>query len=80
MVGRSLHLRVGESHEFNDFIDLIELIDLPTLGRKFTCCNGDRRSMNRIDRFLLSEGLMIIGLMLVRKLVLRISLTIVQFG
>ncbi|CAL5199706.1 unnamed protein product [Lathyrus oleraceus] len=32
MVGRSLHLRVGESHEFNDFINLMELINLPTLG------------------------------------------------
>ncbi|GAU44274.1 hypothetical protein TSUD_135150 [Trifolium subterraneum] len=40
---------------FNRFIDDNTLIDLPLSGRKFTWYKGDGLSMNRLDRFLLSE-------------------------
>ena len=40
---------------FNSFIDNNFLVDLPLGGRKFTWFKGDRKSMSRLDRFLLSE-------------------------
>ena len=44
------------SDNFNNFINGSVLLDLPLQGRMFTWFRGDRRSMSRIDRFLLSES------------------------
>lgn len=40
--------------EFRDFVVEMEPIDVPSIGNKF---NGNGKSMNRLDRFLLSENL-----------------------
>ncbi|XP_058775761.1 uncharacterized protein LOC131650039 [Vicia villosa] len=57
-IGRSNSQRSQDSHEFNDFIGLMNLIDLPTSHRKFTWCKGGvGGAMRRIDRFLLSDGM-----------------------
>ncbi|PNY14688.1 cysteine-rich receptor-like protein kinase, partial [Trifolium pratense] len=47
--------RSSDHIPFNRFIDDNTLIDLPLCGRKFTWFKGDGRSMNRLDRFLLSD-------------------------
>jgi hypothetical protein len=44
-----------ESLEFNRFVSNLELLDLPVLGRKFTWCHPNGRSMSRIDRALVSS-------------------------
>jgi hypothetical protein len=44
-----------ETIEFNNFVSNMELMDLPVLGRKFTWCHPNGRSMSRIDRALVSE-------------------------
>ncbi|GAU20609.1 hypothetical protein TSUD_33450 [Trifolium subterraneum] len=46
-----------ERTEFVQFIDAMELIDIPVLGKKFTWSNSDNSVMSRLDRFLLSEGI-----------------------
>lgn len=43
--------------ELSEFIEDMNLVDLPTLGNKFTYFNVDEDSMNCLDRFLISEGL-----------------------
>lgn len=43
--------------EFQSFIEDMELADLPVLGKKFTWFGADGNSMSRIDRFLLSGGI-----------------------
>lgn len=43
--------------EFSEFIVDMNLIDLPSLGNKYTWFNLGGDSMSRIDRFLISEGL-----------------------
>ncbi|GAU16661.1 hypothetical protein TSUD_326110 [Trifolium subterraneum] len=43
--------------EFNSFIDNMELIDVPYIGKKFTWYNTDGMRRSRLDRILLSEGL-----------------------
>ncbi|GAU10537.1 hypothetical protein TSUD_419470, partial [Trifolium subterraneum] len=46
-----------ERTEFVQIIETMELIDIPVLGKKFTWSNSDNSAMSRLDRFLLSEGL-----------------------
>ncbi|GAU42970.1 hypothetical protein TSUD_188430 [Trifolium subterraneum] len=46
-----------ERTEFAQFIDAMELVDIPVFGKKFTWSNSDNSAMSRLDRFLLSEGL-----------------------
>lgn len=47
----------SEMQDFSEFIEDMNLVDLPTLGNKFTYFNVDEDSMNCLDRFLISEGL-----------------------
>ncbi|XP_058757340.1 uncharacterized protein LOC131630577 [Vicia villosa] len=46
-----------EMEEFSKFIELMEVVDLPMLGNKFTWLNSNGRARSRIDRILLSEGI-----------------------
>ncbi|XP_058757255.1 uncharacterized protein LOC131630496 [Vicia villosa] len=57
MKGRTGSGNLSEMAEFGAFIEEMELIDLPATGRKFTWFNAAGSSMSRLDRFLLSEGL-----------------------
>ncbi|XP_058776652.1 uncharacterized protein LOC131650972 [Vicia villosa] len=43
--------------EFAEFIGEMELLDLPGFGNKYTWFNSAGDSMSRLDRFLVSEGL-----------------------
>lgn len=54
--GRSYSHRRIETEELGCFIDLMELVDLPIVGNKFTWINSNGK-YSRIDRFLLSEGI-----------------------
>ncbi|XP_058740903.1 uncharacterized protein LOC131613233 [Vicia villosa] len=55
-IGRGMENRT-EMEEFAGLIDLLEVVDLPVIGNKFTWLKlgGDVRS--RIDRFLMTEGI-----------------------
>jgi hypothetical protein len=55
--GSSSNNRQGERFLFNQFVNDMEVIDLPVLGKKFSWFSADGKSMSRIDRFLLSDGL-----------------------
>lgn len=55
--GRSNRFKVGDMQEFNQFIENMELIDVPPIGKKFTWFCSDDIAMSRLDKFLLSEGL-----------------------
>lgn len=46
-----------EMREFEAFMHDMELVDVLVLGKKFSWFGADGRTMSRIDRFLLSEGL-----------------------
>lgn len=43
--------------EFTNFIELVEVVDLLVLGNKFTWINSNCKANSRIDRILLSEGI-----------------------
>lgn len=43
--------------DFNRCIDDMEWIDLLGAGNVFTWCNSDERAKSRLDRILVSEGL-----------------------
>lgn len=45
-----------EAREFVAFIEDMGLVDVPALGKKFTCFGSDGRA-SRLDRILLTEGL-----------------------
>ncbi|XP_058747124.1 uncharacterized protein LOC131620122 [Vicia villosa] len=47
----------GEMEEFAKFIELMEGVDLPVIGKKFTWINSNEKARSRIDRILLSEGI-----------------------
>ncbi|XP_058768344.1 uncharacterized protein LOC131642077 [Vicia villosa] len=47
----------SEMQEFDKFICDMDLVDPPAFGNKFTCFSCARDSMSRLDRFILSEGL-----------------------
>lgn len=53
--GRAVAVRQADVDAFNKFIHDSFLIDLPLCGRLFTWFRGDRISMSRLDRFLLSN-------------------------
>lgn len=46
-----------EISDFNNFIAGIELFDVPVSGKKFSYFSSDGISMSRLDRFLVTEGL-----------------------
>lgn len=54
--GISSNWDVSECVEFQSFIDDLNLIDLPMLGKRFTWFKPDGTAMSRLDRFLLSDG------------------------
>ncbi|KAK8658191.1 hypothetical protein V6N13_036403 [Hibiscus sabdariffa] len=55
-----LHIQRGAMFAFFDFINDLSLIDLPLFGGKFTWSNlHESPSSSRIDRFLLSQELVI---------------------
>ncbi|XP_058749275.1 uncharacterized protein LOC131622266 [Vicia villosa] len=47
----------GEMEEFVKFIELMKLVDLPLVGNKFTWINSNGKARSRLDRILLSEGI-----------------------
>lgn len=51
------HNRNQEMEEFAEFIKDMELIDVPVLGKKFTWFSSDGKSKSRLDRFLITEGI-----------------------
>ncbi|XP_058726479.1 uncharacterized protein LOC131597832 [Vicia villosa] len=56
-MGRCMNTRSTEMEEFNEFIDLLDLIDVPVVGGRFTWSNKEGNVRSRLDRFLLSDGL-----------------------
>ncbi|GKV50356.1 hypothetical protein SLEP1_g57064 [Rubroshorea leprosula] len=54
--GRSEHSNYRE--DLNEFIELAGLVDLPLTRRKFTWYRNDGSARNRLDRFLLSDGML----------------------
>ncbi|XP_058754723.1 uncharacterized protein LOC131627880 [Vicia villosa] len=46
-----------EMEEFSRVIELLEVVDLPVVGNKFTWINSNGKLKSRIDRILLSEGI-----------------------
>ncbi|GKV29990.1 hypothetical protein SLEP1_g38860 [Rubroshorea leprosula] len=53
--GRSEHSNYGE--DLNEFIEIAGLVDLPLTRRKFTWYRSDGSAKSRLDRFLLSDGM-----------------------
>ncbi|GKV38651.1 hypothetical protein SLEP1_g46541 [Rubroshorea leprosula] len=53
--GRSEHPNYGE--DLNEFIEIAGLVDLPLTRRKFTWYRSDGSAKSRLDRFLLSDGM-----------------------
>lgn len=53
----SLTGSITQRRGFGSFIEDMELVDVLVLGKKFSYFGKDGKSMSRIDRFLLSEGL-----------------------
>lgn len=45
-----------EMQIFGEFISEAGLIDLPLIGRKFTWYKSDRKTMSRLDRFLITKN------------------------
>lgn len=58
-VGIHRSIRDKGCDEFRIFVAKMELVDLPLLGGKFTWYSGNGKSMRRLDRFLVSEKLII---------------------
>ncbi|GJZ81911.1 RNA-directed DNA polymerase, eukaryota, reverse transcriptase zinc-binding domain protein [Tanacetum coccineum] len=48
----------GDAAIFNSFIQDVSLIDLPMEGRRFTWMNKASTKLSKIDRFLISEGVL----------------------
>lgn len=55
--GRNAEGRRKEMEEFSSFIDLTQLTNVPVLGNKHTWINSNGSTSSRLDRFLISEGL-----------------------
>ncbi|XP_058784972.1 uncharacterized protein LOC131659864 [Vicia villosa] len=55
--GIGVQMNGGDIQNFNEFISSMELHDLPVLGNRFTWFNLVGSACSRIDRFLISEGL-----------------------
>ncbi|XP_058760611.1 uncharacterized protein LOC131633951 [Vicia villosa] len=56
-MGRCLNSRSTEMEEFNEFIDMLDLVDVLVVGGRFTWSNKEGNAKSRLDRFLLSDGL-----------------------
>lgn len=56
--GRRGDSSMAEIFDFNNFIVDMELIDVSVTGNKFSWFSSDGSSMSRLDRFLISEGLL----------------------
>lgn len=69
-----------EMEEFNEFIENLELVDPSTIGKKYTWFSLEGRSMSRLDRFLLSNGLIEAWKVGVKWQGLEIFRIIVPFG
>ncbi|XP_058749655.1 uncharacterized protein LOC131622635 [Vicia villosa] len=50
---------VNEVNDFKSFIEDLDLVDPPVVGGKFTWQNSRGKAMSRIDRFLISESLLV---------------------
>ncbi|XP_058741524.1 uncharacterized protein LOC131613903 [Vicia villosa] len=48
---------LAEMEEFAKFIELLELVDLPIVGNKFSWISSNGNARSRLDRILLSEGI-----------------------
>ncbi|XP_058751965.1 uncharacterized protein LOC131625083 [Vicia villosa] len=48
-----------EWREFSDFIDETGLVDVPCKGKRFSWFSGDGKSKSRIDRFLISNNIIL---------------------
>ncbi|GJQ92120.1 hypothetical protein Tco_0003259 [Tanacetum coccineum] len=48
----------GGANAFNSFISLASLIDLPLDGYAYTCAHKTATKMSKLDRFLISKGLL----------------------
>ncbi|PNX88182.1 cysteine-rich receptor-like protein kinase [Trifolium pratense] len=55
--GSSEEGRSAERRDFKQFIEDMDVVDLPVSGKRFTWFSADGRSMSRLDRFLLTDGL-----------------------
>lgn len=56
-MGRNLDSKIMESNEFNEFIVMVDLVDVPLIGSRFTWSNKEGSIKSRLDKFMLSEGL-----------------------
>lgn len=54
------HFNKGEASEFNSFIVEMNLIDVPIVGSKFIWHKPNGGAMTRLDRFLVSEPLLLV--------------------
>ncbi|XP_058742067.1 uncharacterized protein LOC131614510 [Vicia villosa] len=55
--GRGGGFKLGEIEDFSSFIDMMELVDVSVVGCTHTWINASGMASSRIDRFLLSEGI-----------------------
>ncbi|MCH88921.1 transposon TX1 putative protein, partial [Trifolium medium] len=56
--GMDLGRSGSEMNEFRVFIDRMKLIDVPLAGKKYTWFSADGKKRSRLNRFLMSEGLL----------------------
>lgn len=56
MLSRS-QVNISEILEFIHLIEKLYLMDVPSMEGRYTLLNLDGSAMNRLDRFLMSEGL-----------------------
>ncbi|XP_058783675.1 uncharacterized protein LOC131658395 [Vicia villosa] len=49
-----------ESANFMNFVEEMKIIDLPSVGGRFTWFSGNGQAMSRLDRFLLTENLILL--------------------
>lgn len=56
MLSRS-QVNISEILEFIQLIEKLYLMDVPSMQGRYTLLNLDGSAMNRLDRFLMSEGL-----------------------
>ncbi|GJR98251.1 cysteine-rich receptor-like protein kinase [Tanacetum coccineum] len=55
---------IGEASTFNDFIARIGFIDFPLCGRRFTLFEKDGRKASKLDRFMVSNRILVNGVLL----------------
>jgi hypothetical protein len=57
--GSSAVSRYGEKTLFKPFVDEMEVVDVSVLGKQFKWVIAERKSMSKLDRFLLSNGFIV---------------------